>query len=38
MKKLPIQLTIPIAVGYAVYYYVYSDIIQNNNADLYKII
>lgn len=38
MKKLPIQLTLPIAVGYAVYYYIYFDIITKNNADLYQII
>ena len=38
MTKLPIQLTIPIAVGYAVYYYIYFDTLAKNNADLYQII
>ena len=36
MKKLPIQLTLPMVVGYAVYYYIYYDIVMKNNADLYQ--
>ncbi len=38
MKKLPLQISIPIAIGYSIYRYIYFDIVKSRNYDLYMII